>query len=103
MVGRLGLQERPKERPYALPARMLLHERESASLSEDNRRAGILKTEKAMGLIIPRSERLSERVKVETRKKLFQELREFYIDEGMSEHEANAMAWAKIRAMRFAN
>ncbi|MFA5955070.1 hypothetical protein [Hyphomicrobium sp.] len=56
-----------------------------------------------MGLIVPYSARLNERVKVQTRKKLFQELRKLYIDEGMAEYEANAMAWAKIRAMRFAN
>lgn len=56
-----------------------------------------------MGLIVPRSTRLNEKVKVETRKKLFQELRQLYIDEGITEHEANAMAWAKIRAMRFSN
>ncbi len=56
-----------------------------------------------MGLIIPRSNRLNERVKVQTQKKLFQQLQQLYIDDGLSEFEANAMAWAKIRAMRFAN
>ncbi len=56
-----------------------------------------------MGLIVPRSTRLNEKVKAETRKKLFQELRQFYLDEGMTEYDANAMAWAKIRAIRFAN
>ncbi len=56
-----------------------------------------------MGLIAARSARLNERVKVETRKKLFEELRQLYIDEGVTEDEANAMAWAKIRAIRFAN
>jgi hypothetical protein len=55
-----------------------------------------------MGVIVPRSTRLNEKVKVETRKKLFQELRQLYIDEGRREYEANAMAWAKIRSMRFA-
>ncbi len=56
-----------------------------------------------MGLIVPHSARLSERVRVQTRKKLFQELRQLYIDDGRSEYEANAMAWAKIRAMQFGN
>ncbi len=55
-----------------------------------------------MGVIVPRSLRLNEKVKVETRKKLFQQLRQLYIDEGLSEYEANAVAWAKIRTMRFA-
>jgi hypothetical protein len=56
-----------------------------------------------MGLIVPRSTRLNEKIKVETRKKLFQELRQLYIAEGLTEYEANAMAWAKVRAMRFAS
>ncbi len=45
-----------------------------------------------MGLIVPRPTRLNERVKVRTRKKLFEELRRLYIDEGVTEYEANAMA-----------
>lgn len=80
---------------------MRFHQRESAKLNEDSRRE--LLDGKAMGLTTPRSERLCERVKVETRKKLFQELRELYVKEGIAEFEANALARAKIRAMRFAN
>jgi len=52
-----------------------------------------------MGILSP-TQRVTERRKVLLRAKLFEQLRNRYIAEGHPEHEANAMAFAKVRATK---
>ncbi len=55
-----------------------------------------------MGIIVPRSAlREQERLKVQIRLKLFDELRNCYIAEGIPTDEANARALAMVRSTKF--
>ena len=55
-----------------------------------------------MGIIVPRLPiRENERRKIETRLKLFDELRNQYIAHGIPVDEANARALAKVRGTKF--
>ena len=55
-----------------------------------------------MGVILPRADlRMTERRKAAMRSKLFVELRSQYIADGHPADEANAMALAKVRGMKF--
>ena len=51
-----------------------------------------------MGIIVPYS--MSERRKMEMRSKLFKMFRKQYLADGCDEYEANAMALAKVRAIK---
>jgi hypothetical protein len=55
-----------------------------------------------MGIIVPRSAmRVHERQKIEIRLKLFDELRNRYIADGIPTDKANARALAKVRNTTF--